>query len=104
MKTFVGLNGKISADEKNIILTRDSGIAVIFQKEGDLIIPICNILKIVYSEGGFTNGYISFLRNGDRKPHSIFSAVKNETTIIFRCTKNRMAQEMVEYVNSLILR
>ena len=102
MKNFVGLNGKIYADEDGVTLIRESKIDGVFHELGTVRIPISEIAKVIYSEGGLTNGYIAFLRKGDRRPLSVFSALKNDNTVIFRFTKNESAQQMAEYVKSLI--
>ena len=52
----------------------------------------------MFSEEGIANGYMAFLRKGDKRPHSVFSALKNENAIIFRFTKNRIAKELVNLV------
>ncbi len=102
MKTFIGLNGSISVNSEKVILHRGSGIDSVFHEEGNLTIPFSNIAEVIYSEGGLTNGYITILRYGDKRPHGILSALRNATTVIFRFTKNRQALEMTEYVNSRI--
>ncbi|MBR2255772.1 MAG: hypothetical protein IJ899_00205 [Blautia sp.] len=102
MQKFVGLNGTISASEKSVILSREKKLDGVFHKLGTMEIPIDQIEKVVFSEAGLTNGFIAILRKGDKRPHSVFSAMKNQNAVIFRLTKNAQAQALTEYVRSLI--
>ena len=102
MRSFYGLNGRVSIEDNAVILTRESKFDGIFHELGVFSIPVSQITKVIYSPGGVTNGYMSFLRKGDRRPISVFTALKNKNTIIFRFTKNEEAKEIADYVKSLI--
>ena len=102
MKTFKGLNGKITADEEKVVLTRSTKLDSVFHEAGTITIPIDQIEKVAFSEGGLTNGFIAFVRKGDKQPHSVFSAMKQDNAVIFRLTKNDVARELAEYVKALI--
>ncbi|MCR5775890.1 MAG: hypothetical protein K6G84_00545 [Lachnospiraceae bacterium] len=102
MISFVGLNGQIEVDNDGIILTRVAKLDKVFHQAGKIIIPFCQVENVVFSEGGLTNGFVAFLRKGDKEPHSVFSAIKNDTAVIFRLTKNKNARQLVNYVKSKI--
>ena len=102
MRSFYGLNGRVSIEDNAVILTRESKFDEIFHELGVFSIPVSQITKVIYSPGSVTNGYMSFLRKGDRRPISVFTALKNKNTIIFRFTKNEEAKEIADYVKSLI--
>ena len=102
MKKFVGLNGTISVSTDSVYLSRERKLDGVFHQLGITEIPIKQIDKVIFSEAGLTNGFIAILRKGDKRPHSIFSALKNENTVIFRLTKNHQAQELTNYVKSLL--
>ena len=102
MKKFVGLNGTISVSADSVYLSRERKLDGVFHQLGTTEIPIKQIEKVVFSEAGLTNGFIAILRKGDKRPHTIFSALKNENAVIFRLTKNDQAQEMTNYVKSLL--
>lgn len=72
------------------------------QEAGSITIPIDQIEKVAFSEGGLTNGFIAFVRKGDKRPHSVFSAMKQDNAVVFRLTKNDAARELAEYVKALI--
>lgn len=102
MKRFTGLNGSITVSGNSVVLSRERKLDGVFHELGSREIPISQIEKVVFSEAGLTNGFLAILRKGDKRPRSVFSAIKNENAIIFRITKNEQAQEMAEYVKSLI--
>jgi len=102
MRSFVGLNGSVSVGESGISLTRESKLDGVFHELGTAVIPYEQIVKVVYAEGGLSNGYMAFLRKGDKRPHSVFSALKNDSAIIFRFTKNESAKEIVDLVKERI--
>ena len=102
MRLFTGLNGSISVGEIGVSLTRQAKIDGIFHELGTMVIPYEEIDKVVFSKGGLTNGYMVFLRKGEKRPHSVFSAIKNEHAIVFRFTKNKSAKEIVNIVKTRI--
>ena len=102
MRRFVGLNGTISISDHSVFLSREGKLDSVFHMPGTTEIPIRLIHKVVFSQAGLTNGFIAILRKGDKQPHSVFSALKNENAVIFRVTKNDQALELAEYVRSLM--
>ena len=102
MVSFAGLNGQITVDEHTITLTRSAKLDKVFHNAGTITIPLSKVEKVIFSEGGLTNGYVAFLRKGDKRPRSVFSALKNKNTVIFRLTKNDDAKDLVDYVKSQI--
>lgn len=102
MMSFVGLNGSVFVDERGISLTRKSRLDGAFHDLGTLKIPYEQIVKVVFAKGGLTNGYMAFLRKDDKRPHSVFSALKNDSAIIFRFTKNDSAKEIVDLIKERI--
>ena len=102
MRKFVGINGSVLVDENTVTLFREKKLDGVFHELGKMEIPVNQIERIVISEAGLTNGFIAFLRKGDKRPRTVFSALKNKNTIIFRLTKNEQALKMTEYVKSLM--
>ncbi len=100
MKSFTGLNGKVFASEDTVMIKREGKLDKVFH-ESDLTIPLNQIYAVEYMEGGITNGFIAFLRKGDKIPHSVFAALKNENAIIFRFNKNLQAKKFAEHVECL---
>ena len=99
---FKGLNGSVSIAENWVTISREKKLDGVFHTLGSIIIPIRELDKVVYSKGGILNGFIVFIKKGDRQPHSVFSAIKNKNAIIFRASKNEQAKEVEKYTNALI--
>ena len=101
-RKFAGLNGSILVKDDNLYLIREKKLDGVFHELGTITIPINQIKQVAFAEAGLTNGFIAILRKGDRRPRTVFSAIKNETAVIFRVTKNAQAHDMVRYVESLM--
>ena len=94
VKSFKGLNGKIVIKEDYVSIVREAMIDSTFHEKGEIKIPYAQIKEIEVVPGGILNGYITIFDGKVSKPLTIFSALKNEKTIIFRMTKNGEAEKI----------
>ena len=102
MKSFAGLNGEVLVEDDYLYLVRKSKIDSVFHKKKKVRLLIRDIDKIIFSKGGLVNGYMVFLKEGEKCPKSIFSALKNENAIIFRMTKNDKAEEFYRLLSRMV--
>lgn len=94
MTSFKGLNGTILLKENSLSIIRESGIDTTFHKKGVIEISYSCIDGVMLELGSLVNGYITIIEKGSTCPSSIFSAMKNDNTVIFRCTKNGQAEKI----------
>lgn len=100
MKSFKGLNGTIYLNASGVSIVRDTSISTTFHKLSEVEIPYANISKVNLVHGAALNGYISIVEHGYGSPSSIFSALKDENTVIFRFTKNLSAEKMKRLIEA----
>lgn len=104
MKCLKGVNGKIIIRNRYVLISRDRFVDALFQQIGEIRIPYKEIVDVRIVRGGILNGYITIVGNNSKLPVSIFSALKNENTVIYRMTKNhevkKLRKEILENVKN----
>ena len=94
MNVFKGLNGTIVLHEEYVSIVRNSMIDATFHEVGEMKIPYKRIKKIEVVPGGLTNGYITLMEDTSVFPSTVFMALKNKNSVIFRMTKNSGAEKI----------
>lgn len=102
MKSFKGLNGTIILRNTGIAIIRDNALGTTFHNAGELEIPYENVSHVVVVPGSLLNGYICIVENEYGSPSGVFSAMKDENTVIFRLTKNLKAEKMKRLIEARI--
>lgn len=102
MKSFKGLNGTLQLRNDNIAIIRENILGTTFHNAGETVIPYENICKVAVIPGSILNGYITIVERGYSSPSSIFTALKDENTIIFRLTKNMQAKKIKRLIEERI--
>lgn len=102
MNTFKGLNGTIVLGSTGVSIIRDTMLGTAFHNGGETLIPYSRISEVVMVPGSLTNGYLCIVETGYGSPGSIFSALKDENTVIFRMTKNAPARKMKRLIEAKI--
>ena len=102
MKAFKGLNGTIQLRNDGVAIIRENKLDTTFHNAGETLIPFGNISEVEVVPGSVLNGYICVVENGYGSPSSVFSALKDENTIIFRLTKNGQAEKMKQLIEARI--
>lgn len=100
MDIFKGLNGTIVLHEEYVSIIRDSMIDVTFHEAGETKIPYKKIKQVKVVQGGILNGYITLLEDKGVFPLTVFVALKNKNTVIFRMTKNSAAEKMRNIIHA----
>lgn len=95
---FKGLNGVIRIDDSYVVIERKKGLTTFFNKKRLLKIDYQLIKQIKYKSGNLTNGYIAIIIKESRVPHTIFGAVGNDYTVIFRREKNGEAKRFLKKI------
>ena len=100
MKSFKGLNGTIILRTSGVAIVRENMLGTTFHNGGEVEIPYCNIDEVVVVPGSLLNGFICIVESGYGSPSNVFSAMKDENTIIFRLTKNGKAEKMKRLIEA----
>ena len=100
MDIFKGLNGTIVLHEEYVSIIRNSMIDVTFHEAGEIKIPYRRIKNVEVVPGGLLNGYITLLEDKSVFPATVFVALKNKNTVIFRVTKNSAAEKMKNMIRT----
>lgn len=102
MKSFKGLNGTLALRPTGVAIIRENMLATTFHNAGEIEIPYGNISDVEVVPGSVLNGYICIVENGYGCPSNVFSAMKDENTVIFRFTKNLQAAKMKQQIEDRI--
>lgn len=102
MKSFKGLNGTLVLRPTGVAIIRENMLATTFHNAGETEIPYNNISKVEVVPGSVLNGYICIVENGCECPSNVFSAMKDENTIIFRFTKNLQVIKIKQQIEDRI--
>lgn len=94
MKSFKGLNGTIILRDSGVAIVRENMLGTTFHNGGEVEIPYSNVSDVEVVPGALLNGFICIVENGYGSPSNVFSAMKDENTIIFRLTRNGQAKKM----------
>lgn len=94
MKSFKGLNGTIILRDSGVAIVRENMLGTTFHNGGEVEIPYSNVNEVEVVPGALLNGFICIVENGYGSPSNVFSAMKDENTIIFRLTRNGQAKKM----------
>ena len=94
MKSFKGLNGTIILRDSGVAIVRENMLGTAFHNGGEVEIPYSNVSEVEVVPGALLNGFICIVENGYGSPSNVFSAMKDENTIIFRLTRNGQAKKM----------
>ena len=94
MKSFKGLNGTIILRDSGVAIVRENMLGTTFHNGGEVEIPYSNVSEVEVVPGALLNGFICIVENGYGSPYNVFSAMKDENTIIFRLTRNGQAKKM----------
>ena len=94
MNSFKGLNGTIILRNSGVAIVRENMLGTTFHNGGEVEIPYSNISEVEVVPGALLNGFICIVENGYGSPSNVFSAMKDENTIIFRLTRNGQAKKM----------
>jgi hypothetical protein len=94
MKSFKGLNGTIILRDSGVAIVRENMLGTTFHNGGEVEIPYSNVSEVEVVPGALLNGFICIVENGYGSPSNVFSAMKDENTIIFRLTRNGQAKKM----------
>lgn len=94
MKSFKGLNGTIILRDSGVAIVRENMLGTTFHNGGEVEIPYSNVSEVEVVPGALLNGFIYIVENGYGSPSNVFSAMKDENTIIFRLTRNGQAKKM----------
>ncbi len=100
MKSFKGLNGTIILRNSGVAIVRENMLGTTFHSGGEVEIPYSNISEVEVVPGSLLNGFICIVENGYGSPSNVFSAMKDENTIIFRLTKNGQAEKMKRLIEA----
>ena len=100
MKSFTGLNGTIILRNSGVAIVRKSMLGTTFHNAGEIEIPYSNINEVEVVPGSLLNGFICIVENGYGSPSNVFSAMKDENTIIFRLTRNKQAKKMKQLIEA----
>ena len=100
MKSFKGLNGTIILRNSGVSIVRENMLGTTFHNGGEIEIPYSNISEVDVVPGSLLNGFICIVENGYGSPSNVFSAMKDENTIIFRLTKNGPAEKMKRLIEA----
>ena len=104
MKSFSGLNGILYLYDDSVLIIRDSSLGKLFHnKNKQIMIPYKQIRAVEFSPGALVNGYISIVDMDHYAPKNIFSAIKDDSTVIFRFFKNREAEEIKSEIERILL-
>lgn len=93
MKSFKGLNGTIILRDSGVAIVRENMLGTTFHNGGEVEIPYSNVSEVEVVPGALLNGFICIVENGYSSPSNVFSAMKDENTIIFRLTRNGQAKK-----------
>ena len=94
MNSFKGLNGTIILRDSGVAIVRENMLGTTFHNGGEVEIPYSNVSEVEVVPGALLNGFICIVENGYGSPSNVFSAMKDENTIIFRLTRNGQAKKM----------
>lgn len=94
MKSFKGLNGTIILRDSGVAIVRENMLGTTFHNGGEVEIPYSNVSEVEVVPGALLNGFICIVENGYGSPSNVFSAMKDENTIIFRLTRKGQAKKM----------
>lgn len=94
MKSFKGLNGTIILRDSGVAIVRENMLGTTFHNGGEVEIPYSNVSEVEVVPGALLNGFICIVENGYGSPSNVFSAMKDENTIIFCLTRNGQAKKM----------
>lgn len=94
MKSFKGLNGTIILRDSGVAIVRENMLGTTFHNGGEVEIPYSNVSEVEVVPGALLNGFICIVENGYGSPSNVFSAMKDENTIIFHLTRNGQAKKM----------
>lgn len=104
MKSFSGLNGILYLYDDSVLIIRDNSLGKLFHnKNKQIMIPYKQIRAVEFSPGALVNGYISIVDKDHYAPKNIFSAIKDDFTVIFRFFKNREAEEIKSEIERILL-
>ncbi len=102
MKSFKRLNGTLDLRPTGVAIIRENMFATTFHNAGEIEIPYGNISEVEVVPGSVLNGYICIVENDYGRPSNVFSAMKDENTVIFRFTKNLQATKMKQQIEDRI--
>ena len=99
-----GKNGIIRLTKNRVIISREGYWGFISQGEsGSKEIPIKNITAVQFKSCSATTGFIQFtIIGGIEASGGVFSAVKNENTVLFLEDQESNFREVKRYVDSII--
>ncbi len=100
MKAFHGLNGAIVLGDTCVSILREKFLATTFHNGGETQIAYSDISRVVVIPGSLLNGFICIVEKGYRSPSNVFSALKDENTVIFRFTQNGKAEKMKRLIEA----
>lgn len=104
MKGFKGVNGTLQLRREGVAIIRDRVLDKGFHEPGEVLIPYGNICDVKVVPGSLVNGYICVVTEGSSSPSSVFKALKDNHTVIFRLTKNIQAENIKRLINDKIKR
>ena len=102
MKSFKGLNGTIILRDSGVAIVRENMLGTTFHNGGEVEIPYSNVSEVEVVPGALLNGFICIVENGYGSPSNVFSAMKDENTIIFRLTRNGQAKKMKRQIEEIL--
>ena len=100
MKAFKGLNGTVILHQSCVCVVRDNMLGTTFHDAGVTEIPYGNISEVAVVPGAVLNGFLCIVEHGYGSPSNIFSAMKDDNTIIFRFTKNAQAWKLKRLIEA----
>ena len=100
MESFKGLNGTIILRNSGVAILRKNMLETTFHNAGEVEIPYANINEVKVVPGSLLNGFICIMKKGYGSPSNVFTALKDENTIIFRLTKNGQAEKIKRLIEA----
>lgn len=100
---FKGVDGQMYVYDNRVIITRKGfGGNLTHTLSGNKTIPFKSIESVQFKEPGITNGYIYFATIGGSAQLNVTSIINNENTIVFSKSKNAIANEIKDFIESKI--
>ena len=99
----VALQASAADNERAICSDLSLGTSEKFAEANGLLADssrVYDIDEVVVVPGSLLNGFICIVESGYGSPSNVFSAMKDENTIIFRLTKNGQAEKMKRLIEA----